>query len=89
MSENLDKDCLIFDGYIQNSGRKNIIVDNASLTISIPDGDYENNIFNILKQDNSVLRVNNEGVLIFQSQSSFPEGQNSIIYKEGNFYVSS
>lgn len=87
MSENLDNDWLIFDGFIKNNESKNVIIDNASLIIDIQN--QSGDIFNVLKQDNSVLRVNNDGVLIFQSQSLFPEGENSIIYKEGNFYVSS
>ena len=89
MSDNLDKDWLIFDGYIQNSGSKNVIIDNASLTINIPDGDHTGDIFNVLKNSHSALRVNDNGILIIQSQSSFPEGENSLIFREGNFYISS
>ena len=86
MSE-LDKDWLIFNEYIQNDDNKNVIIDNASLIIDIQN--KSDDIFNVLKQNNSVLKVNNEGVFIIQNQSSFPEAENSLIFKEGRFYISS
>ena len=87
MAVTIDKDWLIFDNYIKNSGSKDVLVESASLSVDIQN--KSGDIFNVLKQSSSLLRVNNDGVFIIQSQSSFPDVQNALIYREGNFYVSS
>ena len=84
----LDEDWIIFDTYLSNSDNKDIIINNSYLSIDIG-STKSNNIFDVLKEGVSQLKINNDGILIIKQNTSFPDVvENSIIYNNNDFYVS-
>lgn len=85
-----DDDWDIFDAYIINGvegARRNVIIDDAFLSVDIGT-EKDNDIFIIKKNDETQLKVDNDGILSFKEFNTFPEVvEGGLIFKDDNFYL--
>jgi len=81
-----DDDWLIFDSYIQNSNGRNVEIESAQLKVDI--GDSSGDIFLVQKNDNTKLKVDNQGLLSLITFDTFPEVvEGGLLFIDSNFYI--
>ena len=79
-------DWLIYDTYIQNKYGRNVVIDDASLSLDIQDKGGD--IFLVKKQNETFLKVNNDGVFSLKNFNNFPSVvEGGIIIKNNELFV--
>ena len=85
-TSNEDDDWLIFDSYIQNGNGRNVEIESAQLKVDI--GDSSGDIFLVQKNDNTKLKVDNQGLLSLNTFDTFPTVvEGGLLFIDSDFYI--